>query len=175
MQTHRRHSALSRISWAVETYWRPDALSQHPPPWLDAYSSLADSGSWKVAHLAVNVALETLCAPPHNTVPDQYDARYGKHRELAQVSNLTQPNSPCAPQKNVLGAASRASLLAVFPRNNGPLYLLPPPSWLIPPAPTEGHPFRPGSPPMSRILCRPGCHPMSSRSFYHPAWSFCGG
>jgi hypothetical protein len=42
-------------------------------------------------------AWATLCASPHNTVPDQYYASPSKHGELAQVYRLTPPISLCAP------------------------------------------------------------------------------
>ena len=51
-----RHSVQSRrrISWSEETHWRPGALSQHHPSWLDAHSSPPNAGCWNVSHRAVH-------------------------------------------------------------------------------------------------------------------------
>ena len=47
-------------------------------------------------HTGYASALETLCAPQHNTVPAQSLSLSGKHRKLAHVSYLASPYSLCA-------------------------------------------------------------------------------
>jgi hypothetical protein len=89
----RRHSTQRRrrMPWADMTYQRPD------PPWLDAHSRMALAGGWPIALWAIFCVPVTPCAPPHHTMPDQFNAAFGKHEEWAQVSNLTPPHSPCGP------------------------------------------------------------------------------
>ena len=97
-------------------------------------------------------------------MPDQSHAPHGKHKELAQVSNLTQPISSCDPLKTFLGAASRSYLVCISPRNiTVPLSL---PLFLPSDCDTP--------PPASRVLLHPESLPMSIPP-EHDAWSFCSG
>jgi hypothetical protein len=54
VQTYGRHCAqrLRRISWPEETHWLSGEQGWHHLPWLNPHPSLADAGSWDVAHRA---------------------------------------------------------------------------------------------------------------------------
>jgi hypothetical protein len=101
----RRHSTQSRrrIPLAETEYRRPNTLSRHNRPWLDAHSRMALVGGWHIAHRAMSAYWRHCALAPHNTVPDQYCVSFGKHGELTQVYRLTPPISPCAPSKKCLG------------------------------------------------------------------------
>jgi hypothetical protein len=43
------HIRRRRRSWTETAYWRPNALSRHNPPWLDAHSRMALTGGWHIA------------------------------------------------------------------------------------------------------------------------------
>ena len=95
-------------------------------------------------------ALGTLCASLHA----RSLSRHGKHGELAQVSYLTPPISPCASPPNNSGAASRARYPEPIPRSvAAPLEL--------PPAPlSDGDtlPAVPRVPSVQYFLPCPGVH-----------------
>ena len=115
----------------------------------------------------------TPCASRHNTMPARSLSLHGKRGELAQVSYLTSPHSPCAPSQYIFGAASRASnRAAVLPPHTTASRLSLPPAmpWggdTLPAVPRV--PCHPGSPPMSRSL------EIAAAARYHAAWSFGGG